>query len=131
MRPLVWAGVVPHTYVLSTVGRKTGRRRRNPVTLVERCAHRWLVAPYGPVPWVLNARKAGTVSLARRGRNRQYTIRELPADEAAPVLKQYLSIARTPRPYFSASPDAPVEEFAAEAPLHPVFELIPAREAAA
>jgi deazaflavin-dependent oxidoreductase (nitroreductase family) len=48
-------GLVPHTYVLTTIGRKTGRPRSTPVTLVEKGDQRWLVAPYGPVSWVLTA----------------------------------------------------------------------------
>lgn len=123
MRALVRAGLVPHTYVLTTRGRKTGRPRRNPVTLVEREGRRWLVAPYGPVPWVLNARAAGQVSVSRRGKRQRFGVHELPPDEAAPVLKQYLRIARVTQPYFYARPASPAEEFAAEARLHPVFEL--------
>jgi hypothetical protein len=52
--PTRW-GLVPHTYVLTTIGRKTGRPRSTPVTLVEKGDQRWLVAPYGPVSWVLTA----------------------------------------------------------------------------
>lgn len=32
-------------------------------------------------------------------------------------------MARATRPYFDATPDAPVEHFVAEADRHPVFEL--------
>ena len=129
MRALVRAGLVPHTYVLTTRGRKTGRLRRNPVTLVERDGRRWLIAPYGPVPWVLNARAAGQVSVSRRGNRQRFAVHELPPDEAAPVLKQYLRITRVTRPYFYAGPSSPPEDFAAEADLHPVFELTPISEA--
>jgi len=119
------AGVVPGSYILTTRGRKTGQLRTNPVTIVQRADTRWLVAPYGPVSWVLNARASGRVSL-RRGRERgDYTIREVTAQEAGPVLKQYLGIAKPTRPYFQASLDSPVEEFIAEAGRHPVFELTP------
>lgn len=45
--PLIRAGLVPHTYLLTTRGRKTGKFRTNPVVLVERDGRRWLVAPYG------------------------------------------------------------------------------------
>lgn len=119
------AGVVPSSYILTTRGRRTGRLRTNPVTIVQRANTRWLVAPYGPTPWVLNARATGQVSL-RRGRERaDYTIREVTPQEAGPVLKQYLGIAKPTRPYFQASLDSPVEEFIAEAGRHPVFELTP------
>ena len=63
---------------------------------------RWLVAPYGAVTWVLNARAAGRVTL-RRGRDRQdCTIRELPAAESGPILQRYIRIAPATRPYFQA-----------------------------
>lgn len=65
---LVGAGLVPHSYLLTTRGRRTGQTRRNPVVLVEGDGRRWLVAPYGPVSWVHNARAAGQVHLTRRGR---------------------------------------------------------------
>jgi hypothetical protein len=93
------------------------------VTLVESEGRRWLVAPYGPVSWVHNARAAGRVTLSRRGRRVDCTVREVSPEEAGPVLKQYIQLARPTRPYFRAGPDAPVEEFVAEADQHPVFEL--------
>jgi len=117
-------GLVPHTYILTTKGRKTGRLHTTPVTLVERDGRRWLVAPYGPVSWVLNARAAGRVSVRRRRISHEYVIREVPSPEAGPVLKQYLAIAGATRPYFVAQPDSPVEDFIAEAYCHPVFQLI-------
>jgi deazaflavin-dependent oxidoreductase (nitroreductase family) len=123
---LIRAGVVPHSYLLTTTGRRTGRVRTNPVTLVEHGERRWLVAPYGPVSWVLNARAAGRVVLRRRGQRLDCALREVSAAEAGPILKEYIAMARPTRPYFHATPDAPVEEFVAEAGRHPVFELTPA-----
>lgn len=120
---LIRGGLVPHSYLLTTRGRKTGRARTTPVTIVERDGRRFLVAPYGPVAWVLNARAAGTVTLSRRGHSTGYAVREVGSDEAGLVLKQYIQMARPTRPYFRATPDAPVAEFTAEAARHPVFEL--------
>jgi deazaflavin-dependent oxidoreductase (nitroreductase family) len=123
MAVLIRFGVVPHTYLLTTRGRRTGRPRTTPVTLVERDGRRYLVAPYGPVSWVLNARAAGEVTLSRRGRRTGHAVREVGPDEAGPVLKHYIRLARPTRPYFSASLDSPVGDFAAEADRHPVFAL--------
>jgi hypothetical protein len=96
-----------------------------PVILVQQDEQRWLVAPYGAVSWVLNARAAGRVTL-RRGRDRQdYTIRELSAVESGPILTRYLRVATAARPYFRAGTDSPVADFIAEAHRHPVFELTP------
>ena len=120
---LIRVGVVPNFYMLTTTGRRTGQPRTNPVTLVEHDGRRWLVAPYGPVSWVLNARAAGRVTLHRRGQRLDCTVREVAAVEAGPILKEYIKMARPTRRYFNATPDAPVEEFVAEADQHPVFEL--------
>jgi deazaflavin-dependent oxidoreductase (nitroreductase family) len=122
------AGLVPSTYLLTTRGRKTGRPLTHPVTMVEHDGRRWLVAPYGPVSWVHNARAAGQVRVGRRGDRRDYAVREVPATEAGPVLKRYVAVATATRPYFQAGKDAPVEDFVAEADRHPVFELLPIGE---
>ncbi|MGR6914209.1 nitroreductase family deazaflavin-dependent oxidoreductase [[Actinomadura] parvosata] len=120
------AGLVPHSYLLTTRGRKSGLPRVNPVTVVEHAGKRWLVAPYGVVSWVHNVRADGHVSLRRRFETRAYTVREATPQEAGPVLKRYIAIATPTRPYFLATPDSPVEAFVAEAGHHPVFELVPA-----
>jgi deazaflavin-dependent oxidoreductase (nitroreductase family) len=125
MSLFVRAGLVPSTYLLTTRGRRTGRPLTHPATVVERDGRRWLVAPYGTVSWVHNARAAGRVTLRRRGDRRHYAVREVPAAEAGPVLKRYVGVATATRPYFRADKDAPVEEFVAEADHHPVFELLP------
>ena len=128
MSALVRVGLVPRSCLLTTRGGKTGRPRTNPVVPVELGGRRWLVAPYGPVSWVHNARAAGRVSLTRRRDTRDYVIREVPPDEAGPVLKRYVRIAPSARPYFQATKDSPAEDFVAEADRHPVFELTPASE---
>lgn len=121
-------GLVPSTYLLTTKGRKTGRPLTNPVTIVEQDGKRWLVAPYGPVSWVRNARADGRVVVRRRRDQRECAVREVSAQEAGPVLKEYVRVATATRPYFQASKDAQVEEFIAEADRHPVFELTPIRQ---
>jgi deazaflavin-dependent oxidoreductase (nitroreductase family) len=126
MSALVRAGLVPRSYLLTTRGRTTGLPRTNPVVPVDHDGRRWLVAPYGAVSWVHNARAAGRVNLARRRDTRDYTIREATAEEAGPVLKRYVRLAPSTRPYFQATKDSPVEDFLEEADRHPVFELVPA-----
>jgi deazaflavin-dependent oxidoreductase (nitroreductase family) len=125
MSALVSAGLVPHSYLLTTRGRQTGRARRNPVLVVEHDGRLWLVAPYGVVSWVSNARAAGQVRLARRRDTRAYAIREVDGPEAGPVLQRYVQIASATRQYFQADQNDPVESFIAEAGQHPVFELTP------
>ena len=118
------AGIGP-IQLVTTRGRRTGRRYTRPVVPVEHDGRTWLVAPYGPVSWVHNARASGRVRL-RHGRDaRDYAVRELGPREAGPVLKRYVAIASRTRASFQASRDAPVEDFVAEAHRHPVFELLP------
>lgn len=126
MNTLTRARLVPRTCLLTTRGRRTGLRRTNPVVPVERDGRLWLVAPYGAVPWVLNARAAGRVTLHRRGTG-DYAIRDVPPDEAGPVLKDYFRIAPGARKSFQATRDSSAADFAAEAARHPVFELTPVR----
>jgi deazaflavin-dependent oxidoreductase (nitroreductase family) len=118
MSVLVGAGLVPHSYLLTTKGRKTGRTRKNPVVVVDYNGRRWLVAPYGPVSWVHNARAAGYIALTRRGKTESYAIREVSDQEAGPVLQRYVRVASATRPYFQADLNAPVADFVAEA-AHP------------
>ena len=62
MSVFIRAGVVPSSYLMTVRGRKTGRPHTLPVTPAEHDGRRWLVAPYGPVSWVHNARAAGEVT---------------------------------------------------------------------
>ena len=112
------------TYLLVTRGRTTGRVYRTPVTLVEQGARRWLVAPYGEVGWVRNARAAGRVTLERGRRAETLRLAELGPQDSARILQTYVREVPITRPYFDVRPDSSLDAFAAEAPRHPVFELL-------
>lgn len=123
-------GVGP-IHLLTTRGRKSGQPSTVPVVPVDVDGRRWLVAAYGEVDWVHNARTSGRVSI-RYGRvRREYGTREASAEEAGPVLKQYVTTATKTRAQFTATADDPADDFVAEADRHPVFELIEIRSAAA
>ena len=111
------------THVLTVPGRKTGRPRSTPVQLLFLEGERWLVAPYGVGDWVKNARAAGAVELTRARRTERVRVEEVGAEEAAPVLREYLRRTPIVKPYFDATKDAPLEAFAAEAARHPVFRV--------
>jgi deazaflavin-dependent oxidoreductase (nitroreductase family) len=115
----------PGIYLITVPGRRTGRPYTTPVSLVEDRGTRWLVAPYGAVPWVLNLRAAGRVTLTRGGRSEEVAVRELEPHEAAPVLQRYLAANGITRRWFDAKRNSPVEAFEAEASRHPVFLLRP------
>lgn len=116
--------IAPQYYYLLTVpGRKTGLPRTKPVALVEEGGRKWLVAPYGEVHWVLNARAAGKVTITRGGYAQEFSINELKVKERAFVLKQYITLFPITRPYFDARPSDPVERFISEAQWRPVFQM--------
>src|SRR5262245_53367258 len=114
---------VPHTYLLAVRGRRTGVLRKTPVTLVEDDRGRFLVAPYGEVNWVRNARSAGRVQLRHGSQWRTAQSTELSPKDAAPILKTYITQARIVRPYFDVTPASSMAEFEREAPRHPVFRI--------
>ena len=120
---LARAGLGP-IHLLTTRGSKSSRQHTIPVVPVDYDGKRWLVAPYGAVAWVHNARAAGQVSLHYGRAMREYATREISADEAGPVLKRYVAVATKTRAQFKATQDAPVEDSVAEADRHPVFELV-------
>jgi deazaflavin-dependent oxidoreductase (nitroreductase family) len=111
------------THILTTVGHKSGQKYSTPVQLVFLDGQRWLVSPYGERAWVRNARAAGEVELTRAMRTRSAPIEEVDAQTAAPVLREYLRTTPVTKAFFEASKDSPLEDFAAEAPRHPVFRL--------
>ena len=118
-------GVAPkHFYLLAVRGRRSGRLHSTPVRLVEEGPERWLVAPYGEVGWVRNARAAGAVTLLRGRRPEAVQIIELGPEASGPILKAYLTQVRIVQPYFDVTPDSPLPAFVAEAAYRPVFKLV-------
>ena len=120
---LLRAGMKPGNMALLTVrGRKSGLPRTTPVALIEHDGQRWLIAAFGEVDWVRNLRAAGEASL-KRGRHPQHIfVKELSAEEAAPILKK--SLAEAPGfllKNFDATPESPLKDFEREALNHPVF----------
>lgn len=114
----------PGLYLLTVPGRKTGIPRTTPVAPLENAEGRWLVAPYGPDGWARNTRAAGRVTLSRGRATESFAVTELPAAEAAPILKQYLAEHPfTVGAYFDVDKDAALDAFEAEATRHPVFRL--------
>lgn len=111
-------------YLLTTIGRRSSLRHTKPVAIVQNGEERWLVAPYGEVDWVHNARAAGEVTLSRGKQSEILTIEELAPTDRAAVLKQYLGRYPIVRPYFEVQADSPLESFEVEASWRPVFRLL-------
>lgn len=89
-------------YLLTVFGRRSGAPHTTPVSLAVDGTARFLVAPYGEVDWVRNAREAGVVTLCRAGNREDFTLTPVDGTEAARVLRLYLSLEPITRPYFAA-----------------------------
>ena len=126
-RLIIWLlklGLKPDSYYLLTVtGRRSGKPHTVPVVIIEDGGTRWLVAPYGVVDWVKNARVAGVVTLTRGKRSQNFAFRELSPRQAAPVLKVYIEKFPITAPYFDSNPNSSLDEFELDARSRPVFEL--------
>jgi len=64
------------------------------------------------------------VELSRGRRSESVRVKELAPEAAAPILKAYVQRVPITRPYFDVTPDATLAAFAAEAPKHPVFQVV-------
>lgn len=125
--PLVRLGLGPRrTHLLTVAGRKTGKPYTTPVNLVWHDDATYLVAPYGEVSWVRNARAAGEVSLRRGRTTMRRRLQELSPADAAPVLQDYWRQNMITRPYFEVKDEGDIEGFRRDASRHPVFRLLPA-----
>jgi deazaflavin-dependent oxidoreductase (nitroreductase family) len=128
IRVLLTLGIpMSHTYMLCVRGRRSGEVRATPVRLVEDGMDRWLVSPYGEVDWVRNVRATSRVQLKRGRSSESVTVVELPATEAAPILRTYVREVSIVRPFFDAGPESSLADFEREAPRHPVFQIVKSR----
>ena len=127
---LVRLGVIRgHFFVLEVRGRKTSRIISLPVDPIDFAGKLYLVCARGDANWVKNARAAGEIVLGRALRREHYRVRELPADERAPILKAYLDrFALEVQRFFPVAKGSPVDAFRDLAVRYPVFELTAHRD---
>jgi deazaflavin-dependent oxidoreductase (nitroreductase family) len=120
-------GVLPEFMVmLETRGRRTGRIHRNPMVVAKMAGDRYVVSMLGEnVDWVRNVRAANGEAVLRYGPVEEISLREIPIDERAPILKAYLARAPGGRPHFDIDRDAPVSDFECIAARYPVFQVLP------
>jgi deazaflavin-dependent oxidoreductase (nitroreductase family) len=85
---LLGAGMPMGQNALLTVrGRKSGKPRTFPITLLEAAGHRYVFAAFGDVNWVHNLRAAGKATITQ-GRHKDAVIAvELTPEEAAPIMR--------------------------------------------
>ena len=111
-------------YILSIAGRKTGKMRSTPVSVLHVNGQRYVVTGF-ETQWVKNARKEGRGMLARGRKQEQVVLVELPVEERPPILREFPRQVPHGVPFFEKLLNIPgdPEALAAAAPRCPVFRL--------
>jgi hypothetical protein len=109
---------------LEVTGRTSGRTVSLPLVMVVVDGQRYLASMLGDdVQWVKNIRAAGGQAVLRdHGRNEVH-LEEVPANQRAPILREYLQHAPGARPHVAVDKDAPLSDFERIAPAYPVFRV--------
>jgi hypothetical protein len=111
-------------YILSIPGRKTGKMRSTPVSVLHVNGQRYVVTGF-ETQWVKNARKTGWGTLRRGWKHERVAVVELPVEERGPILREFprqvphgvayfeklLNLPGDPEAYASAAPRCPVFRF--------------------
>jgi deazaflavin-dependent oxidoreductase (nitroreductase family) len=131
IRRLIGAGMPFGPNVLLTVrGRTSGLPRTFPVAIIELDGRRYVQSPFGEVNWVHNLRVAGEAIVTKGRRQEPVEAIEVAPEAGGPVLRDALAPylrSRLLRPvlgrFFGFRADSTLENYIAEARLHPMFEL--------
>jgi hypothetical protein len=116
--------VVGTQHILSIPGRKTGKMRSTPVSMLTVDGQRYIVTGFD-TNWVKNARASGWGILSRGRKKERIALVELPVEERPPILREFPRQVPGGVQYFErmlglpSDPDA----FAAAAPRCPVFRI--------
>jgi hypothetical protein len=76
--------------------------------------------------WVKNIEAAHGDAVIHQGRRHRVRLVLVPAEERAPILREYVRIATSGRRHFPLPVGAPLSEFAAIAGRYPVYRIDPA-----
>jgi hypothetical protein len=118
-----------HWVTLEVMGRKSGKMISLPVVAAIVEGQSYLVSMLGSeAQWVQNAQAAQGKAFIRKGSRTEVRLENVPVEQRAPILKDYLQRAPGARPHFPVNKDAPLKDFEAIAALFPVFRIIPYQE---
>lgn len=111
-------------YILSIPGRKTGKMRSTPISVLHVNGQRYVVTGFD-TQWVKNARKVGRGVLARGRKKEPVVLVELPVEERAPILREFPRQVPHGVPFFEKLLNIPgnPEALASAAPRCPVFRF--------
>ena len=124
-----WSGLGLPPGIQATLevrGRASGRSRANPVVIATVEGKRYLVSMLGQQSdWVKNVEAADGDAVLHQGGRRHIQLALVPAEERAPVLREYVRIAWSGRRHFPLPVDAPLSEFGVIAERYPVYRIDP------
>ena len=124
-----WSGLgLPPRFqaALEVQGRKSSRRRSNPVVITTVEGKRYLVSMLGPESdWVKNVEAAHGDAVIRQGRRRSVHLVAVPPEQRAPILREYVRIAPSGRQHFPLPVGAPLSNFEQIAGSYPVYRIDP------
>jgi len=111
-------------HILSIPGRKTGKMRSTPVSVLRVNGQRYILTGL-ETGWVKNARAAGWGLLSYGRKKERVTLIELPVEERPPILREFPVQVPGGVEFFERLLDLPndPEAFAQAAPRCPVFRL--------
>lgn len=115
---------IGRSQTLTTIGRKSGERREVPVSPIEVDGTTFLVAPYGEVAWVRNARSSPAVTLRSGSKVLECRLVEVTRD-AAGVVAAYHQREPFPRRYMDVPENPSLADFEAASDKFPVFRVEP------
>ena len=103
--------------ILTVRGRKSGRRYRTPINVVDLNGTLYLTSPRGETTWSRNLRSTREAWLKTKGQEQRYRAEEVPPAERGPIIAAYLTKwGKQTHGDFERLPD-PVD--------HPTFRLEP------
>ena|SRR5579859_4276810 len=121
---MIRLGLIPGAHLMSVPGRKSGKMQTIPLFVLHHEEQRWLVAGYAGSDWVKNLRAAGWCEFFHdRIKERVEVIEVEDLDIRAVVLREFVRKAPGANRAYTIKPDAPLEDYAALAPEHPVFRV--------
>jgi hypothetical protein len=111
-------------HILSIPGRKTGKMRSTPVSVLRVNGQRYILTGL-ETAWVKNARAAGWGLLSYGRKKERVVLAELPIEERPPILREFPAQVPGGVALFARLLDLPAdpEAFAQAAPRCPVFRL--------
>ena len=122
---MVRLGMIPGAHLMSVPGRKSGKMQTIPLFVLHHDGQRWLVAGFAFSDWVKNIRAAGWCELFHdRKRERVQVVEVEDLEVRTVILREFVRTAPGANRGYTISPDAPLEEFAAIAPEHPIFRVV-------